>query len=152
MSREAHINAIISFSLRNGIIATAALLAVYGGVVSGVSGVTFARAQVVQFWPYIVSLAVGFGIQVGLYSYLKQATGVHAHTRTMVAASGVTSTVAMVSCCAHYLVNLLPLLAATGLATLVSQYQVQFFWLGLAMNLIGILYMGRHIMRIMRQV
>ena len=55
--------------------------------------------------------------------------------------SGTTSTVAMVSCCTHYIVNLLPVLGSTGLVVFVSQYQVQLFWLGIISNLAGISYM-----------
>ena len=48
----------------------------------------------------------------------------------------------MVSCCTHYLVNLLPILGATGLAALVAQYQVELFWVGIAFNAAGIVYIG----------
>jgi P-type Cu+ transporter len=36
-------------------------------------------------------------------------------TGTLVAASGTTSAAAMISCCAHYLVNVAPVLVAAGL-------------------------------------
>ena len=84
----------------------------------------------------MVALAVGFGIQVGLYSYLKVAS-----SGKVLAVSGATSTAAMISCCTHYLVNLLPVLGAVGIVTLVSQYQVEFFWVGLVFNLAGLSYM-----------
>jgi Cu+-exporting ATPase len=66
----------------------------------------------------------------------------------MVAVSGGTSTAAMISCCTHYLVNLLPVLGATGIASFVGQYQVQLFWVGLAFNLAGILTIGRRVMKV----
>ena len=58
------------------------------------------------------------------------------------AASGATSTAAMVSCCTHYLANLLPIVGAAGLVALATRYQVQLFWLGLAFNVAGIAYIG----------
>jgi Cu+-exporting ATPase len=58
------------------------------------------------------------------------------------AASGTTSTVAMLSCCAHYLTNVAPVLGAAGLVTFAAQYQVEFFWLGIIFNLGGIGYIG----------
>ena len=58
------------------------------------------------------------------------------------AASGTTSTAAMISCCAHYLVNVAPVLGAAGLVTIATQYQVEFFWVGLAFNAAGIAYIG----------
>jgi Cu+-exporting ATPase len=58
------------------------------------------------------------------------------------AASGTTSTAAMISCCAHYLTNIAPVLGATGLVTFAAQYQIEFFWLGIAFNAAGIAYIG----------
>lgn len=56
--------------------------------------------------------------------------------------SGATSTAAMISCCAHYLSNIVPVLGAAGLIALVGQYQIELFWFGLASNAAGILYVG----------
>src|SRR3989344_2371941 len=112
-------------ALLNGVLATTVLLIVYFTVVSLVSGWSFVQQQFRQFWYFVVTVAVGFGIQVGLYSYLKSI--VKNVTPGVVAASGTTSTVAMISCCAHYLVNVLPILGAAGIITVISQYQVQLF-------------------------
>jgi len=46
----------------------------------------------------------------------------------------------MISCCAHYLANVAPVIGATGLVTFAAQYQVEFFWVGLAFNAAGIAY------------
>jgi len=116
------------------------LLAIYFGVVSLISGTDFAFEQFVTFWYFIVPLALGFGVQVGLYIHLKQLVGQHGASGKVVAVSGTTSTAAMVSCCAHYLVNILPILGVTGFLTVVAEYQVELFWLGLAFNAAGILY------------
>jgi Cu+-exporting ATPase len=51
----------------------------------------------------------------------------------------------MVSCCAHYLTNILPVIGAAGLVTLVADYQVELFWLGLAFNVGGIIYISNRI-------
>ncbi|MFA6972040.1 MAG: hypothetical protein WC208_11660 [Gallionella sp.] len=116
------------------------LLAIYFAVVSLISGVDFTLEQFVKFWYFFVALASGFGIQVGLYTYLKQLVGQHDASGKVVAVSGTTSTAAMVSCCAHYLVNILPILGVTGFLTVVAQYQIELFWVGLAFNAAGILY------------
>ncbi len=126
-----------------GSLASIILLAVYMTVVSLVSGWNFMLEQFSQFWYFVIPLAIGFGIQVGLYSYLKDAMkkkNIPA-SGNVVAVSGTTSTAAMISCCAHYLVNVLPILGAVGVITIISQYQVQFFWIGLAFNLAGLMYM-----------
>ena len=132
-------------ALVNGILATTILLTVYITVVSLVSGWTFAQQQFRQFWYFVVTLAVGFGIQVGLYSYLK--TIIKTVSPKVVATSGATSTAAMISCCAHYLVNILPILGAVGIITVISQYQVQLFWVGLAFNFAGISYMANKVIK-----
>ncbi len=139
-------NDIIKTSIRNGFLATLALLVIYISIVSFVSGWNFAQSQFRQFWYFIITLAVGFGTQVSLYTYLKNAIKQNASPRVL-AVSGTTSTAAMISCCAHYLVNLLPILGAVGVITVISQYQVQLFWVGLTFNFAGIVYMVNKVYR-----
>jgi len=129
-----------------GLAGSAALLAIYFGLLTLVSDWDFTLLQFEQFWPYITALAAGFGIQLGLFMFLRRSVHAAARSGRVVAVTGTTSGVAMLSCCTHYLVNLLPVLGATGLVTLVGQYQVELFWFGLAANLAGIVYMSRRIM------
>jgi len=56
----------------------------------------------------------------------------------------------MVSCCTHYLANLLPILGAAGLVTFASAYQIELFWAGILFNLGGIAYMSRTIIKLTR--
>jgi len=137
-------------ALLNGVLATTILLIVYFTVVSLVSGWTFAQQQFRQFWYFVVTLAVGFGIQVALFVYLKSI--VKNVTPGVVATTGATSTVAMISCCAHYLVNILPILGAVGIITVISQYQVQLFWVGLAFNFAGIAYMSNKVIKATKHI
>lgn len=130
----------IAKPLQYGAGASAAMLAVYFGVVGLISGMAFALEQFAKYWYFILLLALGFGIQVGLYTYLKHLVGRHGASGKMVAVSGTTSTAAMVSCCAHYLVNVLPVLGVTGFLVVVAEYQVELFWVGLAFNAAGITY------------
>lgn len=130
-----------------GALAFVLMLAVFFGVVSLISGWSFMLEQFAAFWYYIIILAMGFGIQVGLYTYLRQLVGHQGISGKMVAASGTTSTAAMVSCCAHYLVNILPVIGVTGFVTVVAQYQVQLFWLGLLFTLAGILYIAPKVVK-----
>jgi YHS domain-containing protein len=127
-----------------GVLAAVALLGLYFGLLTSLSGWSYTSEQFRDYWPFITALAIGFGIQVGLFGYLRRV--VHeAQSGKVVAVTGTTSGAAMVSCCTHYLVNLLPALGATGVVSLVGQYQVELFWVGLAANLAGITYMGRRI-------
>ena len=137
-------------SLFWGMLGTTILLGFYFLVLTLVSNWDFTLSQFLEFWYFIISLAVGFGIQIGLFTYLRNAVRGMDMSGKVVAMSGTTSTAAMVSCCAHYLTNILPVLGAAGLVALVAQYQIELFWFGLASNLAGILYMGNRVFKFWR--
>ena len=123
-----------------GIGAALALLGLYFGLLALVSGWDFTLEQFLAYRYFIVALAAGFGIQVGLFVHLKALVQGARKQGVVLATSGTTSTAAMVSCCMHYLANIAPIIGAAGLVTFVAQYQVQLFWVGLAFNAGGILY------------
>ena len=128
-----------------GIVASTILLGVYFAALTLVSGWSYAQNQFVTYWYFIVSLAVGFGIQIALYQYIKNLVHEGRGMGKFVGVSGTTSTVAMIFCCAHYLANLIPILGITGLATFVAQYQIKIFWVGIFFNISGIMYMSNKI-------
>lgn len=130
-----------------GVLAFGLLLAAYFASLTLVSGWKFTVSQFSEFWYYIVPLGAGFGLQVALYTRLRQLLHQSKDARAVMAASGTTSTAAMISCCAHYLVNLAPVLGATGLVTFAAQYQVEFFWVGLAFNAAGIAFIGNRLLQ-----
>ena len=76
-------------AIRNGIIAGAILLGIYVSLVSLISGWEFMLKQLSQFWYFILGLAIGFGTQAGLYSYLKNAIKQNASPKVL-AVSGTT--------------------------------------------------------------
>ena len=135
---------LLGFAAGAGLLASALILGFYFGALTLLSGWPFTVEQFLEWWPYIVALAVGFGSQVGLFVYLRRALHGVASGK-VVAATGATSGAAMVACCSHNLVNLLPVLGATGLVTFVGTYQVELFWFGIASNLAGIAYIGRRV-------
>lgn len=137
----------MSRPLMYGTFASAVMLAVYFGALTLVSGWTFTVNQFAQLWYLVVPLAAGFGVQVGLFVHLRDLVGRSRPSGTMVAASGTTSTAAMVSCCAHYLVNVAPVLGATGLVAFAAQFQVELLWVGLLSNAAGIAYVGRQVLK-----
>ncbi len=128
-------------SVLYGILASAILLGIYFVILTLVSGWSFAQDQFASFWYFVLSLTVGFGIQITLYQYIKSLVHSGQGMGKVVGVSGTTSTAAMISCCAHYLVNLVPILGVTGLVTFVAQYQVKLFWVGIFFNIAGIAYM-----------
>ena len=130
-----------------GILASSMLLGVYFAVLILVSGWNFAEDQFSQFWYFIVTLAAGFGVQIGLYIYLRNLIkGMHSGGKVL-GVTGTTSTAAMISCCTHYVANLLPILGTAGIVMFVAQYQVKLFWVGLLFNLGGILYIVNKVIK-----
>ena len=130
-----------------GTAASAALLAVYFGALTLISGWKFTLDQFNEFWFYIVPLAAGFGVQVALYLRLRDVVMRTKDATGVVAASGTTSAAAMVSCCAHYLMNVAPVLGATGLVAFVAQFQVELFWIGLLFSFAGIAYVANKLVK-----
>ncbi|MDP1689380.1 MAG: hypothetical protein Q8L47_04640 [bacterium] len=141
----------ITKSVLFGTLASAILLGVYFAILTLVSGWSFAQSQFSDFWYFIISLVVGFGIQIALYQYIKSLVHEGLGMGKVVGVSGTTSTAAMISCCAHYLVNLIPILGVTGLVTFVAQYQIKLFWIGILSNIIGIVYMVSKIYKFKNQ-
>jgi len=125
-----------------GMGAFAALLAIYFGVLTLISGWSFTLEEFTRYWYFLVPLAAGFGIQVALFLKLREVVSRAKQAGAVIAASGTTSTAAMISCCAHYLTNVAPVIGATGLVAFAAQFQVEMFWVGLAFNAAGIAYVG----------
>jgi P-type Cu+ transporter len=130
-----------------GTFAFLALLGLYFLALTLVSGWQFTLSQFSEFWLYVVALAAGFGLQVALFMSLKEVVSRAGSSKAMMATSGTTSTAAMISCCAHYLVNIAPVLGATGLVAFAAQYQVQFFWVGLLFNAGGVAFIGSRLFK-----
>ena len=144
--------AVATKSILCGILASIILLVIYFTVLSLVSGWSFAQNQFVTYWYFIVSLVVGFGIQIALYQYIKGLVHSGQGIGKVVGVSGTASTASMVSCCVHYLVNLVPILGMTGLVTFVAQYQVKLFWVSIFFNIIAIGYMVNKLIKFKKQI
>ncbi len=93
-------------------------------------------------WYWILILVTGFGIQLGLYSYVRfnirtKATGATAE----IAAAGGISTGSMIACCAHHITDVLPIIGLSAAAVFLAKYQLPFILLGIFSNLVGITMM-----------
>lgn len=137
-----------------GSLGASLLLTFFFSVVSLISGWNFAKSQFTEFWFYILPLALGFGAQVGLYTYLKMSIANHcpAGTGKALAVSGTSTTLAMISCCAHYLANIVPIVGISGVLTVIPEYQEELFMVGLAFNVFGLIYITRQIIKFKKQL
>jgi YHS domain-containing protein len=126
-----------------GLLAVLGLFAFYLGIITLAQGWGHATQQLAEDRFFILAIALGFGTQIGLYTYLR---GLHAHAAAGgVAASTGTSAAAMLACCAHHLADILPIVGAAGAAAFLNAYKVPMLWLGIVMNLFGIIYLLRKI-------
>lgn len=132
---------IIEKSVLIGIAGAVAMFLFYFSVTGAVSGFTFAAEQFFSVWYWIIGLAAGFGIQAGLFALLRfRSAGVSSGT---LASSGGASGIAMIACCAHRLVDIVPLVGITFVATALIQYQPYLFALGLVSNIAGIIFLAK---------
>lgn len=100
----------------------------------------FTQFQLYQ--PWMSLLIMGFGIQMGLFWLMRK--GIHFNlqekkdSQMAAGTSTAVSGMAMVACCAHHVVDLLPLLGLSAAALFLSEYQEQLLIFGVLANLAGI--------------
>ncbi len=131
-----------------GISAAVLLLLVYIGIIVLAEGVEHALDQTATLWYWMVALIGGFGVQAGLFSFIRQGLRERKASATAsVAASGGVSAGSMVACCAHHLTDILPFLGLAGLAVFLADYQLLFIIVGVLSNIVGITIMLENIQR-----
>ena len=122
-----------------GLLGALLLAGLYLGIVTLAQGWDHAIELFLQDKALVMPIIAGFGIQVGLYTFIR--VGLRAGARgmgTMTGAGGGTSTVAMVACCAHHVADVLPVLGLAAAATFLAAYRVTFMLVGLGTTLLGI--------------
>ncbi len=137
-----------------GVLSAAALAALYLTIVTVAESWSHALELFRQDAPFVVPVILGFGVQVGLFVYLKRGLHLPESTYAAGALTGAgtgTSTVAMVACCAHHVTDVLPLVGLSAAAIFLAEYKVWFMAVGLATNLVGIGIMLRLLRRERRQ-
>ncbi|MDA3939131.1 MAG: hypothetical protein PF693_07465 [Spirochaetia bacterium] len=81
-------------------------LVLIGGIEHAVGFVSF-------LWYWLAIIITGFGLQIGLYTYIRQKIKSRAATAEVSTSVGV-STGSMVACCLHLAVDLLPLVGLSA--------------------------------------
>lgn len=97
------------------------------------------------FQPWMSLLILGFGVQVGLYWLLRKGFRLSLQEKqdaVLAAGTGTAvSGMAMVACCAHHLVEILPILGLSAAALFLSEYQQELLLFGVFANVVGIMIM-----------
>jgi len=130
-----------------GLLGSIVLSALYFGLMTWLSGFKIAWEQFMQLWPWMSILITGFGMQVGLFTYLHQQKKLTADEKASMAASGGVSTTSMLACCAHHLTDIAPLLGISALTFFLAKYQVTFLVFGIFSNIFGIVFMLKSMSR-----
>lgn len=120
---------------------TLALLAFYFLTMRLLAGSWYAAiSQFEKLWYFMIPLSIGFGIQVSLYKKIKDLSKTNSIKNVMMANTA-TSTVGMITCCAHHLTDILPVIGLSALSTLLVNYQTPILIIGIISNILGIRYL-----------
>lgn len=135
-----------------GLLGMAGLMLLYLGLVSLAEGWAHAVELLLEDAWIVGPIMLGFGVQMGLYGYLRGIQTAIRGAGAMAGAGGGTSTVAMAACCAHHLTDVMPLLGLSAGAAFLAEYRTPFMVFGLLTNLIGIAVMVVLIIRAKRHI
>ena len=115
-----------------GVSASVLLLLVYMGIITLAEGIEHALDQTATLWYWVTALVIGFGIQAGLFSFIRHGLRERRTSATAsVATSGGVSAGSMAACWAAFL----------------ASYQVLFIIIGVLSNVVGITIMLESIQR-----
>lgn len=130
-------------SIASGMVGAGSLVVIFFTIVTLSNGsVSSALDELKRIWYWIVLLTGGFGLQLGLFVYLKNVVRERmAGATAEVAASGTISTGSMIACCSHALANILPILGISAAAAFLARYQLPLLLLGVFSNLVGLTIM-----------
>lgn len=128
-----------------GLLAASALVGIYLGLVTLAQGASHALDLIWGDRYFVAAIASGFGLQAGLFVYLRRLISRHARGGAVaVTATGTgTSSIAMIACCAHHVTDALPVFGLSGAAIFLNDYRLPVMAAGLAINVFGVLFMLR---------
>lgn len=131
-----------------GALASIFLAVVYLTVLSLLNSFSHALWIFSDLWLFMVPIIFGFGLQIALFVYVRNAHSVglcsaesaSASAKASVA-SGTVSTASMVACCAHHITDVLPILGVSAALVFLDKFQAFFLLFGLFSNIGGSLMM-----------
>lgn len=132
-------------SIVAGFIAAAALLGLYLGIISIAQGVEHALDQFAADAVFVGLISIGFGTQIALFTELRTVDRRHRASAAVTAVGTGTSAAAMLACCAHHLVDLLPILGLSAGAVFLNAYKTPLLLVGIGMNVVGIVVIARQL-------
>lgn len=138
----------VAVSAALGAAGALALVLLYFGIVTLAQGRDHARELLWGDRLFVALIAAGFGVQIGLFAYVRLLQRALAREPVAMAGAGTaTSSIAMVACCAHHLADVVPLVGLSGLAVFLVEIRTPLMLAGLATNAIGVAVMLRELRR-----
>lgn len=128
-----------------GTTGAAVLTSFYIAVLAGSAGWGHLGDTLGRDWYLVLPLVLGFGLQITILVEVRRRHQA-GHGLTAVAGAGTgTSAVGMVACCAHHLVDLVPLVGLSGTATFLTAQQRPLMWAAVALTAAGVLMAARQL-------
>jgi hypothetical protein len=137
-------------SVAIGLLGAAGLIAIYLGLITLAQGAGHAVEQLLSDAPFVGLIIAGFGTQVALFVELRAVDRRHRASAAVTAAGTGTSAAAMLACCAHHVVDLLPLVGLSAAAVFLNAYKMPLLLVGVGMNLVGIVVIAQQLRRARR--
>jgi hypothetical protein len=134
-------------SLLVGIAGAAALLGAYLAIIAIAQGPAHAVEQLRADALFVGPITLGFGTQVALFAELRAIDRGHRAAAAVTVAGTGTSAAAMLACCAHHLVDLLPIVGLSAASAFLTAYKTPLFLVSIGINLFGVAVMARQLRR-----
>jgi len=128
-----------------GLVSSTGLLLLYFILIGLLQSWAHAAELLRNDYLFVGAISVGFGTQLGLYSYVRSVKKMVASGRlSVLATSGTgTSSFSMVACCLHHLGDVMPLIGFSGATLFFEQYRYPLMGIGIAINILTIISMLR---------
>jgi hypothetical protein len=136
--------------MRSGLVGVAGagtLLGAYLAIIAIAQGPAHAVEQLRADALFVGLIALGLGTQVALFVELRAIDRVRRTAAAVTAAGTGTSVAAMLACCAHHLVDLLPILGLSAASAFLTAYKTPLFLVSIGINLAGVAVMVRQLRR-----
>lgn len=130
-------------SLFIGLVSSTGLLLMYFIIAGLLQSWEHATELLKNDYVFVIPISAGFGIQLGLYSYIRSIKKMLASGKiSVLAASGTgTSSVSMLACCIHHLGDVMPLIGLSGASLFFEQYRYPIMAVGIAINTLAVVSM-----------
>jgi len=121
------------------------LLAFYLALVSWAQGWGHAWALLGEDLWFVGPVTLGFGLQAGMFVYLKKLHAGSGAGAAIGGGSGGISGGAMLACCAHHVSDIAPFLGVSGAAIFLNQVKEPLAFVAIVSNVLGVIYIAMRI-------